>query len=85
MVEKLDEGDTGAVVRSVDLLAARGVTLPFPYSSDSKGSRYASRELCVQPGGKLLRILSAFDLYGQAVFLLGADKTGQSAKAFYAT
>lgn len=83
--EELDEGDTVAVVRVVDLLAARGVTLPFPYSSDIKGSRYALRELRVQSGGKPLRILYAFDPQRQAVLLLGADKTGMSDKVFYAT
>ena len=82
MVEELDEGDTGAVIRPVDLLAACGVTPPFLYSSDSKGSRYAARELYVQSGGKPLRILYAFDPDRQAVFLLSTDKTGQGAKAF---
>lgn len=74
-----------AVVRVVDLLAARGVTLPFPYSSDIKGGKYALRELRVQSGGKPLRILYAFDPNRQAVLLLSADKTGMSDKAFYAT
>ena len=83
--EDLDEADTKAVVRVVDLLAARGVSLPFPYSSDIKGSRYTLRELRVQSGGKPLRILYAFDPLRQAVLLLGADKTGMSDKEFYAT
>jgi hypothetical protein len=82
---ELDEDDTKAVVRVVDLLAARGVSLPFPYSSDIKGSAYAIRELRVQSGEKPLRILYAFDPTRQAVLLLGADKTGISDKAFYAT
>ena len=83
--DDLDEADTKAVVRVVDLLAARGVSLPFPYSSDIKGSRYTLRELRVQSGGKPLRILYAFDPLRQAVLLLGADKTGMSDKEFYAT
>src|SRR6185369_1485497 len=83
--EDLDEADTKAVVRVVDLLAARGVSLPFPYSSDIKGSRYALRELRVQSGGKPLRILYAFDPKRQAVLLLGADKTGMSDERFYET
>jgi len=82
---ELDEDDTKAVIRVVDLLAARGVSLPFPYSSDIKGSHYALRELRVQSGGKPLRILYAFDPQRQAVLLLGADKTGLSDKEFYAT
>lgn len=83
--DDLDEDDTKAVVRVVDLLAARGVSLPFPYSSDIKGSNYALRELRVQSGGRPLRILYAFDPLRQAVLLLGADKTGMSNKEFYAT
>jgi hypothetical protein len=81
----LDEADTKAVIRVVDLLAARGVSLPFPYSSEIKGSQYALRELRVQSGGKPLRILYAFDPQRQAVLLLGADKKGLSNKEFYAT
>jgi hypothetical protein len=42
---ELDEADTKAVIRVVDLLASRGVSLPFPYSSEIKGSQYALREL----------------------------------------
>ncbi len=81
--EDLDEADTKAVVRVVDLLAARGVSLGFPYSSEIKGSRYALRELRVQSGGKPLRILYAFDPKRQAVLLLGADKTGTDDERFY--
>lgn len=83
--DDLDEDDTKAVVRVVDLLEARGVSLPFPYSPDIKGSKYALRKLRVQSGGKPLRILYAFDPRRQAVLLLGADKTGMSDKVFYAT
>jgi hypothetical protein len=82
---ELDENDTKAVVRGVDLLEARGVALGFPYTSDIKGSRYALRELRVQSGGKPLRILYAFDPKRQAVLLFGADKTGMSDKQFYET
>ena len=72
-------------MRVVDLLEARGVRLPFPYSSDIKGAKYALRELRVQSGGRPLRVLYAFDPRRQAVLLLGADKTGLSDKIFYAT
>jgi hypothetical protein len=81
--DELDEADTKAVTRGVDLLVARGVSLGFPYSSDIKGSRYALRELRVQSGGRPLRILYAFDPKRQAVLLLGADKTGLSDERFY--
>jgi hypothetical protein len=32
--QALDDGDTDAVARVVDLLEMQGPTLPFPYSSD---------------------------------------------------
>jgi hypothetical protein len=83
--DELDETDTKAVVRGIDLLAARGVSLGFPYSSEIKGSTYALRELRVQSGGRPLRILYAFDPKRQAVLLLGADKTGLSDERFYQT
>jgi len=83
--DELDAGDTLAVTRVVDLLAVRGVSLGFPYSSDVKGSRYALRELRVQSAGRPLRVLYAFDPRRQAVLLLGADKTGMSDDRFYRT
>jgi len=83
--DALDEADTIAVVRVVDLLAARGVSLGFPYSSEIKGSRYALRELRVQSGGRPVRILYAFDPKRQALLLLGAEKTGLSDERFYKT
>jgi hypothetical protein len=72
----LDEQDTAAVVRVVDLLEARGVTLGFPHSSAIEGTTIAMRELRVQSGGRPLRVLYAFDPKRQAVLLLGGDKTG---------
>lgn len=83
--DELNDADTVAVTRVVDLLAARGVTLGFPYSSDIKGSRYALRELRIQSEGRPLRVLYAFDPKRQAVLLLGADKTGLSDERFYRT
>lgn len=73
---ELDETDTAAVWRVVDLLAERGVSLPFPYSSRLVESRYGLRELRVQSKGHPLRISYTFDPMRQAVVLLGADKTG---------
>ena len=81
----LIDADTLAVTRVVDLLAARGVALGFPYSSDIKGSRYALRELRIQSAGRPLRVLYAFDPKRQAVLLLGADKTGMNDDRFYRT
>ncbi len=72
----LDDTDTEAVWRAVDLLAEKGVSLPFPYSSSLVTSQYRLRELRVQSKGRPLRISYGFDPKRQAVVLLGADKTG---------
>jgi hypothetical protein len=72
----LSEQDEDAVYRTVDLLAARGVRLGFPYTSEIKGSNVALRELRVQSQGRPLRIFYAFDPRRQAVLLIGGDKTG---------
>lgn len=81
--EALNEADSDAVHRVVDLLEARGVTLEHPYSSAIRGSRYALRELRIQAPGRPLRVLYAFDPRRQAVLLLGGDKTGDD--RFYET
>lgn len=81
--QALDESDTDAVARVVDMLEMQGPTLPFPYSSAIKGAKIALRELRVQSRGRPLRVLYAFDPIRQAVLLLGGDKTGDD--RFYAT
>jgi hypothetical protein len=63
--------------RVVDLLAEKGVTLDFPYSSAIEGSRYALRELRIQVKGQPYRIFYIFDRKRQAVLLLGGNKQGQ--------
>lgn len=72
----LDDADSRAVVRAVGLLEHRGISLPFPYSSGIRSSRYPLRELRAQSGGKPLRVIYAFDPRRQAVLLIGGDKTG---------
>ena len=72
----LDDSDTDAVARVVDMLEMQGPTLPFPYSSAIKGSDLALRELRVQCKGRPLRVFYAFDPVRQAVLLIGGDKTG---------
>jgi hypothetical protein len=72
----LTEPDENAVYRVVELLAAMGVRLGHPYSSEIKGARMALRELRVQSQGRPLRIFYAFDPHRQAVLLIGGDKTG---------
>jgi len=59
------------------LLEDRGPHLPFPYSSNVKGSRHsAMRELRVQHQGRPYRVLYIFDARRVALLLLGGDKTG---------
>src|SRR5450432_2473041 len=74
--DSLDDADTDAVARIVDMLEMQGPTLPFPYSSAIKGSRLALRELRIQSGGDPLRLLYAFDPVRRAVLLIGGDKKG---------
>jgi hypothetical protein len=60
----------------------RGPDLPFPYSSNVKGSRHGHmRELRVQSSGKPLRIFYAFDPRRTAILLIGSNKGGN--KRFY--
>jgi hypothetical protein len=54
----LNDDDTDAVIRTVGLLEARGVTLGHPYTSALHGTRHPLRELRVQSQGHPLRILS---------------------------
>jgi hypothetical protein len=72
----LDDGDVGAVTRTVDQLEIQGVSLPFPYSSAIVGSQYPLRELRIQSSGRPLRVLYIFDPRRNAVLLVGGDKTG---------
>jgi hypothetical protein len=74
---KLDERQQDKLTASVNLLAERGPSLPFPHSSGVKGSRHAHmRELRVQSGGDPLRVFYAFDPRRTAILLIGGDKTG---------
>jgi hypothetical protein len=74
--ERLSEDEQDRVYRSVGLLEAYGVTLPFPHSSAIEGASFALRELRTQAKGDPLRTLYAFDPSRQAVLLVGGDKTG---------
>nr|WP_217277614.1 type II toxin-antitoxin system RelE/ParE family toxin [Corallococcus exiguus] len=77
----LDEETARSVDHGVELLAAKGVTLGFPYCSQIKGSSQPLRELRIQSGGHPLRVFYAFDPERNGVLLLGGDKTGD--KRFY--
>ena len=66
-----------AVDRAVLLLEARGPTLPFPHSSDVRGSKHGNmRELRVQVSGDPYRIFYAFNPRRTAILLIGGDKGG---------
>ena len=73
----LDQSAQNAVAATIGLLRVRGPDLPFPYSSDVRGSRHgALRELRIQHRGRPLRVLYAFDPHRVAILLLGEDKRG---------
>jgi len=61
----------------VGLLEEKGPQLPYPYSSDVKGTKYGTiRELRIQHKGKQYRILYTFDPRRAAILLIGGRKTG---------
>jgi hypothetical protein len=65
------------VASYVELLEMRGPQLPYPYSSDVKGSKHGHmRELRVQTHGDPFRVFYAFDPRRTAILLMGGDKTG---------
>ena len=67
---ELDEVVQDAIDRAVGLLEARGPTLPFPHSSDVRGSKYGNmRELRVRAGGDPHRLFYAFDPRRTAILL----------------
>jgi len=73
----LDEDEQESVATSIQLLQAKGPTLPFPHSSDVKTSRHGRmRELRIQHGGVPYRVLYAFDPRRVAILLLGGNKGG---------
>lgn len=73
----LDEEEQIDIDAVVGLLEAKGPHLPYPYSTELKGTRYGSmRELRIQHKGKPYRILYAFDPRRSAILLIGGRKTG---------
>lgn len=77
----LPDADADAVTVSVERLELLGVVLPFPHSSEIRGSSFALRELRVAAGHSPLRVFYAFDRLRNAVLLLGASKA--QTKDFY--
>ena len=73
----LGEREQEQVTASVELLAERGPTLPYPHSSGIETSKHDHmRELRVQIGGDPYRVFYAFDPRRTAILLIGGDKTG---------
>ncbi len=75
--QALLERQQDSVAARVGLLMEYGPGLPYPYSSDIRGSRYGGMpELRVQSGGRPLRVFYAFDPRRTSILLIGGDKTG---------
>lgn len=75
--EELDEGTQAAIDATVRLLEIKGPHLPFPHSSDVRGSRFGQmRELRIQHKGEPYRVLYAFDPRRTAILLIGGNKGG---------
>lgn len=73
----LAEDVQDSITAVVNLLAEKGTTLPFPYSSAISDSRHSHmRELRIQHKGKPVRVFYAFDPRRSAILLIGGDKTG---------
>jgi hypothetical protein len=76
----LSEREQDSVAASVSLLKQRGPHLPFPHSSNVRGSRYSHlRELRVQHEGRPYRVLYAFDPRRVAILLIGVTKAATGA------
>ena len=61
----------------MNLLAARGPALSYPYCSGVESSRHSHmRELRIQHAGDPYRLLYAFDPRRIAILLIGGNKTG---------
>ncbi|HMP73532.1 MAG TPA: type II toxin-antitoxin system RelE/ParE family toxin [Kiritimatiellia bacterium] len=73
----LTEPEQDEIAATVGLLAEKGPSLPFPYSSGVEGSKHNHmRELRIQYAGEPYRVLYAFDPRRSAILLIGGNKTG---------
>src|ERR1700761_9013181 len=74
----LTEKEQGSVDNAIGLLENVGPHLPYPHSSQVKGSKYSRmRELRIQHAGRPFRVLYIFDPLRTGILLLGGDKTGK--------
>lgn len=75
--DSLTVSEQEKIAVEVTLLRRYGPSLPFPHSSQVKGSRHGHmRELRIQVGGRPFRVLYAFNPDRVALLLIGGDKTG---------
>ncbi len=75
--QELTESQQDSVAAKVELVKEYGPNLPYPHSSDIRGSRHGvMRELRVQSGGRPIRVFYAFDPRRMSILLIGGDKTG---------
>ena len=75
--QDLLEGQQNTLIVRVELLMEYGPNLPYPYSSDIRGSRHGRmRELRAQAPGEPLRVLYPLDPRRTSVLLIGGSKTG---------
>lgn len=75
----LDEAEQERLDASIWLLEELGPQLPYPHSSDIRGSRHGNmRELRLQHKGEPFRVLYAFDPRRVAVLLIGGKKAGDA-------
>jgi hypothetical protein len=74
----LTEKERESVDKTIYLLENVGPQLPYPYSSQVKGSQFGRmRELRIQHAGRPFRVLYIFDPMRTGILLLGGDKTGK--------
>lgn len=77
--DALDKVEQSAIEKRVDLLADQGPALQRPVVGEITTSKYPNmKELRASAGPARLRVLFLFDPRGEAILLLGADKSEDS-------
>lgn len=76
-LESCSESLQNETLAHIELLSMMGVNLPFPHSSQIRGTRLSGmRELRFKHEKREIRILYIFDPLRQALLLVGGDKAG---------